>query len=391
MPKEKHFSHTVPQKFVERLRGLQKNLRVLSSLLPARKLPLLTPAQAFGPDIERFRDSSQSLVAWWDKQSQWWCFRGNLVTGRGRSLGFQLAFIDRHTQNDFVGALPARWITPRAFAAHLAISDPMNGDTAKTFRVWQRGGLLSNSTGFAADDRFHVELGGWYGFRRADGSITLYAHGDGDSIHLELSELKPLAYHGQAGYNDGDGAAFYCSYPRLKTTGRVLLDGRLEEVTGLTWMDHEKLTGKESPFQGNWDRLLLQFSSGQDLMLFLVRGRSEAASGSWIDAQGNVKHLVASDIQVENYEYWISPRTGARYPIKRRVRIEPLELELELKASLSNQEVDLTRSIFSSFWQGIVSVTGRYKGGELNGHGFMELAGHDQRRRAKVIEFLTKS
>lgn len=357
--------------------------------MPARKLPLLTPAEAYGPDIERFRQPAQSLVSWWDKQSQWWQFRGLLKTSRGRPLGFQLSFFDRHTQNDFIGAIPARWITARSFAAHFSITDPMNGEIPNTFRYWQQGGLFSNASGFAAEDRFHVELGGWYAFRREDGSVSLFANGDGDSVHLELHEQKPLTYHGQSGYAEKDvGASFYCSLPRMKATGRVLLDGKLEDVEGTVWMDHEKLTLKENPFHVNWDRLVLQFANGADLMLFR-RGES-FQSGTWLAADGTVKHLIASDIQVENNEYWISPETGARYPIKRSIRIEPLSLELQVKPALVAQELDTTRTVFACHWNGLVAAQGQLKNQEVEARGFMELLGYDPRPRAKVLEFLTK-
>lgn len=365
----------------------------MSSLIPAKKLPLLTPAEAFGPDIDRFRDSNQSLVAWWDKQSQWWRLKGTLQTNRGRTIGYQIGFFDRHTQNDFFGAIPARWITTRSFAAHFALTDPMNGDNQNTFRFWQKGGPLSQSPGFAADDRFHVELGGWYVYRREDNSLTAFANGDGDSVHLELTQEKPLAYHGQSGYTEKNvWPSFYCSYPRLRTKGRILLDGKLEEVSGLSWLDHEKSTTSKFPSQTHGhlskctDTILLQLSNGFD---FMLSARGEEFLGSLIDQDGKVQHLITSEIKIENIEYWISPNTQSRYPIKRRIIVEPLNIYLDVRASLPTQELDTSRSTLSSQWEGMVVASGQIQNAQVTGSGFMELLGYDTRPRTKLVEFLT--
>lgn len=375
-------------------------------MVPSRKLPLLTPAEAYGPDIERFRDARQTLAAWWDKQTQIWSFHGALKTQGGRLIAYQLSFIDRHMQNDFVGAVPARWLKPRLCAATFSISDPMNGETDKTFRYWQRGGLLSRAQGFASEDRFHVEVDGWYAFRRDNGAITLYAHAEGDSLQLELEPSKPVAYHGQSGYAQRDpnrsnisgGAAFYCSYPRLKTSGRLLLDGKLELVDGVSWLDHEKLTSTPQFKPQNrsfsdvlhglrHERIALHLDGERDLMLFSTDEKSW--SGSWINAMGDVQHLIASEIRVENFEYFISARTGARYPIKRKIVIDSDRLELDLRPALTEQEIETSRTNLSCQWNGLVNATGTQHGAQLKGHGFMELAGFDPRPRAKVFEFLT--
>jgi predicted secreted hydrolase len=400
MAKENHF---IPNKFtssvIERLAGWQRKLRVVTGLVPSRKLPLLTPAEAFGPDVERFRDAAQALVPWRDKQSQSWRFMGQLKTAKGRSFGFQLSFQDRHTQNDFFGAIPTRWLTPRSFASHFVITDPMNAESDKTFRFWQRGGLFSNEQGFAADDRFHVGIEGWHSYRREDGIIVLDAAASGDSLHLELQPLKPLAYHGQSGYAQRDGnpenAAFYCSYTRMQASGWLLIDGRLEDVSGHAWMDHEKFTQKAAAQDDTQDIISLQFSSGEELMLSFVNSKegemNRFSSGSWIDKQGTIKHLIREDLKTENLEHWISPKTGARYPIKRHIAIETLGLDLLLRAPLPNQEVDATRTNIVSTWQGMVSAQARLKENEVEATGFMLLHGYDRRPRAKVLEFLVNS
>jgi predicted secreted hydrolase len=240
-----------------------------------------------------------------------------------------------------------------------------------------------------------VELGGWAAYRREDGRILLNADGDGQAIHLELEPAKPLAYHGQEGYAQKDAdsraASFYCSYPRLNTTGRLVIDDKLEDVKGLSWMDHEKLTTRAFIPQSGWERLLLQLATGEDLMIFKAPGEPCFAFGSWIDPDGAVKHLIASDITFENNEYWISPTTGARYPLKRKLSIESLGLEVDIKPAVPTQEMDATRTTFLAQWGGIVSAQARYKSAVVDAQGYMQIIGQDARPRAKVFEFLARA
>lgn len=381
------------QTIVDRLGNFQRKLRGVTSLVPSRKLPLLTPAEAFGPDLERFRDQAQSMISWRDKQAQWWQFSGHLTTERGRRYAFQLQFTDRRTQNDFIGALPARWITARSFAAHFSLTDPMNGEASKAFQYAEKGGLLMKSTGFAADDRFHVEVGGWYAYRREDGTLTLFANTPDASLHLDLKTTRSLVYHGQSGYvsRDEDASSFFCSNPRLAASGRLLIDDKLESVTGIVWLDHEKQTAPGRSFQNASSRIALQFETGEDLMIF---DQGAATFGTWINSLGQTQHLVASEIKIENTEYWKSPSTAARYPLKRHVRIEPLNLEFDIKPMVPNQELSTRRSTLTSSWEGAITAQSTANGASNNAvglgsaSGFMELFGYDTRPHARAIEFL---
>ncbi|MEW6058061.1 MAG: lipocalin-like domain-containing protein [Bdellovibrionota bacterium] len=350
--------------------------------MPTQKFPLLTPAEAFGPEIERFRSESQALTSWRDKQSQRWLFWGALHTMRGRTYGFQLSFFDHRTQNDFLGAIPARWITQRSFSAQFALTDRLNADASRAFRSWQQGGFFSKKTGFASEGRFHVEMSGWHAYRNEKGSITVFANGDNESLHLELQESKPMSFHGQKGYIDHN---YVCSYPRMKAKGLLVIDGALEEVQGLAWFDHEKKTPLRDEGAAELSRIALQFNSGQELILFL---HDETVVGSWIEDTGESKHLIATEVEIENIEYAKSPQTGARYPLRRRIRIDHLKLELIVKPSVEMQEIDATKSLFTATWRGLIEAYGQLDSAEISATGFMELLGYDERPRAQVFRFL---
>lgn len=353
-------------------------------MLPAPKLPLLTPAEAFGPDLERFKDPTQALVSWRDKQLQWWTFSGSLQTLRGRPYAFELKFIDRHTQNDFIGALPTRWLSARTLTTHFSLTDPLNGDNEKNFRCHERGGLFSKTSGFFSEDYFHLEVGGTHCFSHPDGTLTLAASLEDVSLHLTLEPPKKLIYHGQSGYvhrdnTNGPEASFYCSAPRLSAKGRLIIDGKLEEVTGSVWLDHEKFSGPTARTHHILDRITLQFETGECLMVF---DHAVSPFATYIDPQQTTHHFVGSELKIENLEYWISKKTGARYAIKRKIRIEPLNREFELKPIVVDQEVNLIRGTFGCAWIGAIITSG--------GHGFMSISGTDTRPQTRALSFFVR-
>jgi predicted secreted hydrolase len=393
MTKEKHSSEKLPQRVYERLGVWQRNLRKLTSLVPGRKLPLLTPAESHGPDLERFQDRSQALISWRDKQAQSWLFSGNLYTDRGRGYSFELLFVDRRLQNDFFGALPARWVLPRAISVQFSITDALNADAARVFRSWRKGGVLSRQPGFASDERFHLECGGWAAYLTPEKAISISAQGStGESLRLTLAPKKEAIYHGLSGYSQlgtlSHEASFYCSLTRLEAKGQLLVDDKLEDVTGWVWLDHEKATSPSGESEHSWDRVTLQLSTGDDLMLYLLDDNS---FGTWIDSQARVKHLVRSEIKLENLEHWISPETGARYPVKRKIRIEPLGLDLDLRSSVAHQELNAKHTSFSSRWAGSVSADGMLSGTKVEARGHMVINGRDPRPRARIVDFLLKN
>ncbi len=126
-------------------------------------------------------------------------------------------------------------------------------------------------------------------------------------------------------------------------------------------------------------------------MIYSVRHTNEPefVQGSWIHADGTVTALNGKDIQLgEPLEYWTSPLSGARYPIRRRLKILPFKVDVEVKALVPSAELDVMKSSFISYWEGAMSVRGKKAGKPVLGHGFLEQVGYDPRLSTKVLQFL---
>jgi predicted secreted hydrolase len=314
-------------------------------------------------------------------RTEWWYWTGNLrapgADGRARRFGFQLTFF-RSALAPVVAPRRSAWGTRDVYMAHLALADVDAGRFRARDR-WARGAL---ELGGASGDPFRVWVGDWIAEGRtpAGPPIRLRA-GEGDlRIDLTLTSLKPPVLHGERGLSrksaEPGNASYYYSLTRMPVSGAVRAGDRAFTVEGLAWMDREWSTSALAPEQIGWDWFGLQLEDGRELMLYRLRQRdgtiSPASQGTLIAADGATRVLERDAVEVLVLDHWVSPRGGARYPARWRLRIPAARLELVVTPLLPDQELDLA----VRYWEGAVRVEGTADGRPLGGAGYVELVGY---------------
>jgi predicted secreted hydrolase len=145
-------------------------------------------------------------------------------------------------------------------------------------------------------------------------------------------------------------------------------------------MDHEFGSAPLEDDLEGWDWFSLQLEDRTELMLYLLRqkgsGNSSSSSGTFVKASGVAVGLSKNEFQVEVLERWKSPRSGATYPSRWRIRVTPLNLELDLVPALSDQELITEKSTRITYWEGSVSVSGRSGENPIKGIGYVEMTGY---------------
>jgi len=318
-------------------------------------------------------------------QTEWWYYTGNLHTPGKRPFGFQLTFFRRQ----FIppGAergwpsQPSSWRAKNLFMAHAALSDVADG------RFYWDEDIAREAVGLAgvkgAGDAVEVFLSRWKSAMMPSGH-HLTAATDTFSFDLTGIPRKAPTAHGRGGYSQKglrpESASCYYSITRLEASGSVAVDGRTYSVQGTAWMDHEYSTAPLEPSLAGWDWFSLQFSDNTELMLYILRKKdgswSPASSGTFVPSTGAPQHLAREDFRVEVLDQWRSPRSGARYPCRWRIRALPLQLDLEISPQLSDQELSLTRSMRVSYWEGSVKIKGIKAHRAVEGVGYVELTGY---------------
>jgi predicted secreted hydrolase len=310
-------------------------------------------------------------------QTEWWYYTGQLVTRDQRRFGFQLTFFRRGLSP---GPPPpvAGLATNQVYFAHFAITDVEGQRHLSAERVSRGAAGLAG----AAGEPFRVFVEDWSaaGASREDPSVRVRARDQGLVLGLELRAAKPLVLHGDRGLSAksaGPGnASYYVSYTRMTARGRIGADGSGAEATGEAWFDHEWSTSALGPGTVGWDWWSLQLDDGRELMFFELRrqdgGSESASSGTLVAADGRTCRLTVADVELAVLERWRSPRSGATYPARWRIRVASEALELEVVPLVADQEL---RTSFT-YWEGAVRVSGAIRGRPVAGQGYVELTGY---------------
>jgi predicted secreted hydrolase len=110
-------------------------------------------------------------------------------------------------------------------------------------------------------------------------------------------------------------------------------------------------------------------------MLFEIRQADGSvdpySAGTFIDAGGRATHLKRGDFQLQPLEFWTSPATHARYPVRWRVTIPSLHVTLECAAAIPDQELGAEDAASPPYWEGAVTYTG-----SATGVGYLEMTGY---------------
>jgi predicted secreted hydrolase len=145
-------------------------------------------------------------------------------------------------------------------------------------------------------------------------------------------------------------------------------------------MDHEFSTSQLQPEQVGWDWVSLQMDDGTEWMLFQLRRKDGArdphSAGSFVDRDGRAAPLAAEDFQMLPLAEWTSPRSGARYPIRWRIQVSRLNLDIEISAAMPDQELDTRETSGVVYWEGSIQARGQRDGRSVEGRGYLEMTGY---------------
>jgi predicted secreted hydrolase len=318
-------------------------------------------------------------------RTEWWYYTGHLRTASGVEYGYQLTFFRSGLAAARKSA--SRWAARNIYLAHFAVSDIPRG----RLRYFERVGRAGLGQAGASDTSFRVWIGDWEVSGDAS-SPHLQAREGEVAVDLSLRATKPPVIHGENGVSrKGEGrghASHYYSLTRLATEGTLTLQGKTMAVTGVSWMDHEFGSTQLNADQVGWDWFSLQFDDDTELMLYVIRkadGRPDSYSaGTWIGPRGESVLVRQAEFRVDVLEHWTSPRSRGTYPIKWRIRVPKLGLNLTLTPAFADQELDTAKSTKVIYWEGAVSATGAVQGRAVKAQGYVEMTGYAEPFRKKL-------
>lgn len=310
-------------------------------------------------------------------RSEWWYFTGNLGGEDGGRYGFEITFF-RFALAPELENRRSEWAANQAWMAHLSLTDAAAGRFVAAERFSRQALGLAGST----SEPFSLRLEDWSitSTGPAFFPLEVSAGSDEGAIELTLVAGKEPVENGANGLDqkgpEVGNASHYYSITRIPTSGEIRVGDNTESVSGLAWMDREWGTSALSRNLEGWDWFALQLSDGRDLMYYRLRtDQGEASpysSGTLVDEDGNHRTLRPDEVSLSVSERWVSPASGAEYPVGWELSVPAERIHLEVRPLLQNQELDLT----VRYWEGAVIATGTAESPGLSGRGYLELTGY---------------
>jgi len=319
-------------------------------------------------------------------KTEWWYYSGHLQSLDQKSYGYQLTFfrtgLKRETEKQ-----KSKWTIHNLYFAHLAITDESKGRFEYREKI-HRGSLgeAGASPYTSKEKTFRIWIENWSieGSEHGMQNHFLKARDKDFGIELVLTPEKEPVIHGQKGISqkaEGEGyASHYYSITRLKTAGKLFLNGSEVPVHGLSWMDHEFGSNQLQEYQVGWDWFSIQLGNGVDLMFYQIRHRDGKidpySSGTIISSEGKNEPLFLKEFQIEVLGKWKSQKSGAVYPSKWRLKVPSRHIELVLSPTVKDQELITKESTRVTYWEGSVKIEGKYQDHPIKGMGYVELTGY---------------
>ena len=311
-------------------------------------------------------------------RSEWWYFTGNVYDENHRNYAFDITIFRfglEPSMSDAADSLRASQI----FLGHFAISD-VQAERYLNAEKYSRE--LPGVTGISAAP-VRIQLENWH-MQQIDSETEtweLYAATEEFGLNLELTALRPVALQGERGLSrksstEGN-ASYYYSIPKLKVNGELWFDEQQVSVSGNAWFDREWSTSALEQGQVGWDWFGLHLDDETELMYYQIRHangkRNEQSHGKLFLDEGKTEINLGNDVTLQPLAYWRSPKTKARYPVAWRLTAKEHDLDLTISAKFNAQE---WQSSFI-YWEGSVSVIGRFRSKPVDGEGFLEMTGYD--------------
>ncbi|MDQ1302908.1 MAG: hypothetical protein QG595_891 [Pseudomonadota bacterium] len=348
--------------------------RRLLLTLAALAAPASRAAISYPQVLPRALVFPQDFGAHADFRTEWWYLTGWLGD-RQRPLGFQLTFFRSRTDVD--PANPSAFAARQLVIAHAAIADPARGSLLLDERIARTGFGLAEAAGGDTD----VRLSGWRLFRDAE-TDTYHAQIAAREFTLGFKAVAgaPPWLQGEQGLSrkgpDPLQASYYYSRPQLKVQAQLSRGGKVEDLAGIAWLDHEWSSAALAPDAVGWDWVGMNLDDGSALAAFQIRSKQAGQPpvqtyAALRGASGSVQLVAPVDVRFTPLRYWNSSRYRSAWPVAQRIRIGTRVFET--RPLMDDQELDSRLTTGAVYWEGASQLL---EAGRPVGRGYLEMTGY---------------
>ncbi len=169
------------------------------------------------------------------------------------------------------------------------------------------------------------------------------------------------------------------SVPRMRIKGTMTAGGRTYDITdkGFIWFDRQWQNINYVKSTMKWTWISISLDNGEIYSIF------DTNLTGWEDnimavlcpngAQINLRHF--NPLAAQEKEYWISPKSKQKYPVKWELDIKELDLQLSIVPIKKEQEIVSALGELNKY-EGCCTVEGVRDGNPVKGTALVELIGH---------------
>ena len=307
-----------------------------------------------------------------DNIIEWWYFNGHLKDKKGNRYAFMncLFKVDvKKVKMPFLRKFPFKTL----YFSHSILSD------IKAKRFLPKVDYISiiSKDSFSKPLRFINYTGPLifkdYLNRVIEKTSKSKYHIKTGKFDLTLTSIKKPLLEGGTGYIHLDSKkSYYYSLTNLKTEGTIKIDGKLIEVKGKSWTDHQWADESYSA-KDKWTWFSIHLDNNTEIVCFEYMEKKKKTYLATISYPNN-KQVSVNDVKLTyTGTAWQSPATKAKYPLSWRIEIPSENISLEAEPLLKKQEM-LFGTI--NYWEGPLTISGIINKRRVKGAGFLELVGY---------------
>jgi len=207
-----------------------------------------------------------------------------------------------------------------------------------------------------------------------------------NEILLKTKPKAPVSLYRDSGYEQygNKGKAGYYSYPALEAKGKLFLNNKWVKVKGDLWYDRQWNCGNLITNKVGWNWISITLDNGQKFMTYKVFNRNNdetVSSVACIDENSKTLHFDDKDMKLNALEYWKSPHSKKKYPIKWQLIIPSKNYNMVITPLLKDQELQLKFYNIANlfYWEGMCKVEADINGEKINGRAYLEMYNHKKK------------
>ena len=317
-----------------------------------------------------------------DSITEWWYLNGILNSKKDKQRFAYMSTLFRVKYPTILGGIFSFLPSHDAYVYHSIITDLTNK------KYYPNIEIVTISDDIFRDNNLSVKFVG----RKSKNDYSLLRENNnvystsGPNFNLILGRTKPPILIGETGFVDNVGEqTYYYSLSSLKTTGKLEIDNEVFEIFGNSWMDHQ--WGDFRAPKGYWNWFSVQLENNIEVICYESGSKKGSKTLATISYSDGSQKSYSTVIISPNNKQWLSPKTGANYPLSWKVDIPEANLFLEIDSLVDDHEMTFW---YINYWEGPSKVTAKFCGKQIYGQGFIELVGRHSKihNHGPIVSFL---